>query len=66
MHDMDRLKIDLLEGKLASSTVSSITFDCIHNNDLVDYFKTLFEGNLSMEIEEFNICAQIEIYHLLR
>jgi len=40
------LAIELAVGKLVKSEVASWTFDCTHNNDLVDYFKTMFEGGL--------------------
>jgi len=43
---VQELDIELSVGKLVSSGIASWSFDCTHNNDLVDYFKTMFEGGL--------------------
>jgi hypothetical protein len=43
---VQELDIELSVGKLVSSGIANWSFDCTHNNDLVDYFKTMFEGGL--------------------
>jgi hypothetical protein len=43
---IQEIEIELSVGKLVKSGVVSWSFDCTHNNDLVDYFKTMFEGGL--------------------
>jgi hypothetical protein len=49
VHDLGVLPV-VVENGVAQNSAKSFAIDCTHNNDLVDYFKTLFEGNLEVEL----------------
>jgi len=55
------IQIELKQGKLASSEAATWNFDCTHNNDLVDYFKTLFEGTLNLELADLDLYSSVDI-----
>ena len=44
LEKVKEIDIEMDKGKFVSGGVASWNFDCTHNNDLVDYFKTMFEG----------------------
>jgi hypothetical protein len=51
IQDFQVIDAKIKDGKLEnSSPLLNWTFDCIQNNDLVDYFKTFLEGHLSVTI----------------
>ena len=52
---IQEIEIELSFGKLVKSGAVSWNFDCTHNNDLVDYFKTMFEGGLEIEIDALGV-----------
>lgn len=52
---IQEIEIELEVGKLVKSGFASWTFDCTHNNDLVDYFKTMLEGGLQVEINKLGL-----------
>ena len=51
----------LSQGKIVSSDIATWSIDCVHNNDLVDFFKTMFEGGLDLEIAGLRLYSQVEI-----
>lgn len=44
LEKVKEVEIEMDKGKFVSGGVAAWNFDCTHNNDLVDYFKTMFEG----------------------
>ena len=55
------IQIELKQGKMASSEAATWSFDCTHNNDLVGYFKTLFEGTLNLELADLDLYSSVDI-----
>lgn len=55
------LKLELKQGKVVGSEIATWTFDCIHNNDLIDYFKTMFEGGLNLEVPGLRLFSTADI-----
>lgn len=59
VHELGSLEVAIQDGVLTSSTSAKCVLDCMHNNDLVDYFKTMFEGALEVQLDEFDATARI-------
>jgi hypothetical protein len=60
------IEVEIEKGKLVSSGTATWNFDCTHNNDLVDYFKTMFEGSLSIEVTGLGLFSAVDISQNLR
>ena len=66
VNQIDPLSLTLNDGVVSTEATTSFRLDCTHNNDLVDYFKTMFEGQLELRVKSLGITSAFRVYHLLR
>ena len=64
--EVEPLLVTLTDGVVSTEATTELRWDCTHNNDLVDYFKTMFEGGLELSVKSLGITSTFKVYHLLR